>query len=56
MEDGRFSGYGHLDIVMDDIECEGNEAKVQDCEYITDHNCGKLTEVAQLVCKMDTGK
>ena len=37
------------DFVMDDVECEGDEADLTDCQHSVAHNCG-VTEGAGVRC------
>jgi len=44
-EFGQFNQYA-----MDDVACQGTENRIQDCSYVTRHNCGP-GEVAGVYCK-----
>merc|ERR1719186_726330 len=35
---------------MDDVNCNGNENQLQDCQYTTQHNCG-INEGAGAICR-----
>lgn len=37
------------DFVMDDVECEGDEADIRECQHLAGHNCG-VTEGAGVRC------
>ena len=47
----RESAFGHVsdDFAMDDVECNGDEASIQECTYLPEDNCGS-GEAAGVVC------
>ncbi|KAK7089640.1 scavenger receptor cysteine-rich domain-containing protein DMBT1-like [Littorina saxatilis] len=40
-----FYGSGTGDILMDDVTCGGNETNLDQCSYLTSHNCGHGEDV-----------
>ena len=43
-------GQGSGLIVMDEVQCAGNETSIRDCQHITNHNCFS-GEDSGVVCK-----
>ncbi len=43
-------GQGTDPILMDNMECSGNENSLHDCNHVTSHNCGHH-EDAGVVCR-----
>ncbi len=55
--EGKSHSYGSgngLSFLMDDVQCTGNEEKITDCQYNTNHNC-KLDETAAVTCEPGRG-
>ncbi len=50
-----FFGQGTGDILLDDVQCVGTEARLTDCPAITTHNCGH-SEDSGVVCSSDPRK
>lgn len=46
--------YRHNDILMDEVECKGNEQRVQECPHSTVHDC-TLNEAASVSCMLNDG-
>ncbi|KAK3084122.1 hypothetical protein FSP39_008507 [Pinctada imbricata] len=41
-----YYGEGTVDIIMDDVTCTGSEKALQQCRYISNHNCGHSEDVS----------
>ncbi len=50
-----FFGQGTGDILLDDVQCVGTEARLTDCPAITTHNCAH-SEDSGVVCLSDPRK
>ncbi len=50
-----FFGQGTGDILLDDVQCVGTEARLTDCPAITTHNCAH-SEDSGVVCSSDPRK
>ena len=47
--------FGHGGILMDDVNCSGNESVIQECKYLTHHDC-TISELASAECNPNSGK
>ena len=49
---GAYFGAGEAsqDIVLDDLQCEGDELSICDCEHADTHNCGHQEDVS-VICE-----
>ena len=50
-----FFGQGTGDILLDNVQCVGTEARLVDCTALTTHNCVHF-EDASAVCSSDDRK
>ena len=44
-----YFGQGNDSILLNDVGCVGNEKKLLDCQYTSNHNCSHLQDVG-VVC------
>lgn len=42
-------GQGTVNILLDEVRCYGNESRLLDCRFISNHDCSHL-EDASVVC------